>query len=221
MKERPLLYTAPMVRATLNNTKTQTRRLRGLDRINASPNDWSHPGSIGDDHNLYARFINKDGDVVDVKCPYGKPGDQLWVRETWQYADWTEDGYPFIKYEADGSLVLHERIPEDWDDRLERIWVKLSEEENYNIDKRAADRKWRPSIHHPRWASRIQLEITNIRVERLQECSVSDALAEGIKHNSMNYPPVEYRWLWESINGPGSWDANPWVWVVEFRRIKP
>ena len=132
--------------------------------------------------------------------PYGKPGDRLWVRETWH--DASSSLHSCALYRADG-IDLH------WD-------------------------KWTPSIHMPRWASRITLEITSVRVERLQDISEADALAEGIPSidtpgawtlpipANPNLPAIylgAFCKLWESINGPGSWAANPWVWAIEFRRV--
>src|SRR5690606_3684193 len=172
-------------------------------------------------------------------CPYGRPGDRLWVRESWQYANWTEEGEPYIRYAAAGAQELFDvgRIPHDWFDRLEDIWSGLSTEANYAIDNRAADRRWRPSIHMPRWASRITLEITDVRVERLRDISEADAQAEGVALDTepCDHPRrscgdvgclgpthrAAFAELWMQINGAGSWDANPWVWVVSFRRVAP
>ena len=194
MKERPILFSAPMVRALLDGSKTQTRRIVKPQHLKFF--EQSAAGMIGSWN--------------ERPAPYGLPGDQLWVRETWSYeihalaAMRTEDG-PFV-YAATDSIQhrLHE--------------------------------KWTPSIHMPRLASRITLEITGVRVERLQDISEADAIAEGCAKNHNGYywggphavsglkqmatAKAAYRDLWESINGPGSWDANPLVWVIEFRRIE-
>lgn len=193
MKERPILFSAPMVRALLAGTKTQTRRVvkpqptgfvggPGVTLCDSSPaplvpmNDFA--GTCGQ----------------EIICPYGQPGDRLWVRETWH--DASSALHSCALYRADGGEIY--------------------------------GGKWAPSIHMPRWASRITLEITSARAERLQDISEADALAEGCnvhpdhhgKPPTSIYSPVQaYRDLWERINGPGSWDANPWVWVVEFRRL--
>ena len=154
--------------------------------------------------------------------PRHKPhaGDLLIVRETWQYADWTEDGYPFIGYRADDTRRLVERrIPEEWGERLSDIWSELSEPANYNIDNRAADRRWRPAIHMPRWASRLTLRITDVRVQRLQDISEEDARAEG-RSLTPGDPVGYFPETWERINGPGSWEANPFVWALTFQVIK-
>ena len=137
------------------------------------------------------------------ECPYGQPGDRLWVREAWR--EWSDAAW---HYAADGMVLpkqrdrdlaafLAQRAPFTW--------------ESY---------RWRPSIHMPRAASRITLEIAGVRVERLKAISTADCWAEGIPASPDVNPAHEYRDLWESINGPGSWDVNPWVWVVEFKRVE-
>jgi hypothetical protein len=188
VKERPILFSAPMVRAILAGQKTQTRRVVKA-RKDPDFGCQMSPGEIaGDEHQ-------------ERLCPYGQPGDRLWVRETWAYgthalsASRDEDG-PFV-YAADAIL--------------------------FGAQGRLCDR-WRPSIHMPRWASRITLEVTGVRVERLQDISVADAIAEGVVECNQNLrglePCMEWRYayedLWGQINGQGSWDANPWVWVVSF-----
>lgn len=207
MKERPILFSAPMVRAVLGGRKTQTRRVVKPQR---------HPFG----HMLKADEVAREvlGDTCAVRSPYGSPGDRLVVRETWQYADWTDDGMPWIRYRADGETRLIEDTPKDWSDRLTDTWASLSAADNYAIDNRAADRRWRPAIHMPRWASRITPEVTGVRVERLQDISEVDCRAEGLG-DTVERAHHWYRALWEQINGPGSWDANPWVWVVEFKRL--
>ena len=229
MKERPILFSAPMVRAILNGSKTQTRRV-----LKPQPPGEADSMFICHHPDPRPHFYAFDGTALmdfAVPCPYGKPGDQLWVRETWR-----KGFYP---------------------DTSDRSWRGGSTETYlYRADEGSEifKRGWKPSIHMPREASRIQLEITNIRIERLQDISAEDCKAEGILPNwcgdlagfdgdehgwlpfelrpgEENIPGVDiyeqltpqraYQVLWESINGPGSWDANPWVWVVEFRRIKP
>ena len=209
MTERPILFSAPMVNAILTGRKTQTRRVakvndRGLKAGFVTPNAGYAPRPIAE-HAAY--------------CPYGRTGELLWGRETWQYADWTEDGCPWVRYRADGKKrCVESDISPEWVERLTDIWAELSQDENYSIDSRAADRKWRPAIHMPRWACRLVLEIAAVRVERLQEISVHDVDAEGTPATYPSGAEVgDYRKLWESINGAGSWDLNPWVWVVEFK----
>jgi len=200
MAERPILFSAPMVRAILAGTKTQTRRVCKLD--------------------FRAGMPEPELQSFRRCCPYGQPGDRLWVRETWRYADWTEEGEPHIEY-GDGARQLVDDFPEEWASRLMDTWTALSAPSNFDIDNRAADRRWRPSIHMPRWASRITLDVTGVLVERLQAISERDALAEGVGSPITRDCKVpKFMALWESINGAGSWDANPWVWVVEFRRAE-
>jgi len=185
MKEQPILFSAPMVRAILDGRKTQTRRIvkgdittiGSMDYLNGQPLEGCS-ATLG-------------------QCPFGVPGDRLWVRETWR------QGNTRVLYRTDDVCPSQVR--------------------------------WRPSIHMPRWASRITLEITDVRVQRLQEISDEDALAEGLRsdgslgaqcsveltgHRTHHDSPKEcFRLLWESIHGPGSWDVNHFVWVIVFRRI--
>jgi len=248
VRERPILFSAPMVRALMAGTKTQTRRIVKPQPVKSSgthrgyplqlmANDWAwpHPRTSG-----ATTISNRPNGPLgwEIHCPYGLPGDHLWGRETWRYSGWTEDGLPWVEYHADGATRLCERgISEEWSKKLMGIWADLSAPQNFELDGRAADRRWRPAIHMPRWASRLTLEITGVRVERLQDISDEDAIAEGIERASdwhenemwKGYqqpgtrwflPRQAYRDLWESINGPESWEANPWVWVVEFRRVE-
>ena len=243
MKERPILFSAPMVRAILDGAKSQTRRIMKPQADTAHDGEpyWFVGGYRAWTYRNTSDVLRKGCNVLP--CPYGKPGDRLYVRETWRYRDWTEDGEPEIEFRAGGKSCLFtwEQIPVDWVDRLTDTWADLSDSANYAINQRAADRHWRPAIHMPRWASRITLEITGIRVERLQDVGEADAVAEGVKRRPLAVSPsrtVPTYWdylrnepsyrtardsfssLWESINGPGSWAANPCVWVVEFRRMK-
>lgn len=189
MKERPILFSAPMVRAILNGTKTQTRRVAKL----TANGHVKEPGGN-------RRWHTADFDAR-LACPYGQPGDRLWVRETW--ARDSEDDALF--YRAD---VGSGNEADDW---------------QRNIYDGANGYCWRPSIHMPRAASRIMLEVTGVRVERLRGISDADCLDEGIYPTATGLypgsPKAAYQKLWESINGPGSWDANPLVWVVEFKRV--
>jgi hypothetical protein len=178
MKERGILFSAPMVRALLDGSKTQTRRI-----LKPNPN---------------ATETRTPAGMVPL-CPYGKVGDRLWVREAWRTVA-----------EAD-ALPPRDLAP------AHRLWFEA------NSDNQPGFGRLRPGMFMPRWASRITLEITGVRVERLQDISEADALAEGCaaKHTAdAEYNARKaYAVLWESINGGGSWDANPWVWVVEFRRL--
>jgi len=186
------------VRGVLSGRQTQVRRLVRGDNAKV----YWNPIVV----NGYGGWVNEHG--RPAPCPFGAPGDRLWVRETFSYTRNDAQGFTDsgeVWYWADGN-------PQDGD------WSKP-----------------RPSIHMPRWASRITLEIADVRVERLQEISDEDALAEGLRsdgslgaqcsvelpgHRTHHDSPKEcFRLLWESIHGPGSWDVNPFVWVIVFRRI--
>lgn len=225
MKERQILFSGPMVAAILSGRKSQTRRFVKLAEFGRSDTpgyDWHYRTRRG----LWSD-IRCEGAPVQL-CPYGRPGDRLWVRETWRAHKAFDLVAPSklpkingLHYEADGPL------PKFWDAG-----------------------KRRPSIHIPRWASRITLEITGVRCERLLQISADDAKAEGLgcvtKDGSLykygipdldglpgndNHgwhwkewerdPRNAYHKLWEQINGPGSAVADPWVWVVEFKRVTP
>ena len=210
--ERPILFSAPMVRAILDGSKTQTRRI-----VKVQP-----PATTSDVFTFHhpdprEHFYAFDGDALldwAYPCPLGEAGDRLYVRETWQHSN-----HPFGPYDAD-CLVFYRA---DYMDNPHGPDGEKSPEGKY--------REWRPSIHMPRSASRITLEITGVRVERLNDCSRADAVAEGAppSHPSIDvvsrqfgYPDFSRSWyaqLWEQINGAGTWAANPWVWVIEFKRV--
>lgn len=215
VKERPMLFSAPMVRALLEGSKTQTRRVAKFKPRDAGCNLSFSAMRVG--HYMTGKpeagFVLHAGagdSTFPLICPYGQPGDRIWVRETFQgplfdgerMDEFRRDSSKFEKPEfcvfaADGGG------PPEFQDADDNLFCR-----------------WRPSIHMPRWASRIQLEIVAVRVERLQAISYDDAVAEGIDHE---YPKAvaQYHALWEQINGAGSWSANPWVWVVEFKRVTP
>lgn len=225
MKERPIIFSAPMVRAILAGTKTQTRRI---------VRDYS-PGAGGDSptwrllHDGRWYPIVEDGTPHSsvrgggARCPYGAPGDRLWVRETWQAIRVSID--PETGYGDDVRAA--DKIPSDSQHGYWGVaYAATDPQANEHRDDRGF--VWRPGIHMPRWASRITLEITDVRVERLQDISGMDAKREGVSvpahlpHDGadLDYARREYRRLWQSINGPGSWDANPWVWVIEFKKLE-
>lgn len=204
-KERPILFNAPMVRAILAGDKNQTRRVNGLEYFSRSENDpegwWCARVTDGQAYMVYKQSPHERA----VRCPYGQPGDRLWVRETWQHAN-----HPFGPYQ-DHTPVFYRA---DYLDDPHGPDGELSPEGKY--------REWRPSIHMPRSACRLVLEIIRVRVERLQAICRGDAMAEGCPFPNMaqgDDPRQWYAELWDSINGPAAWDANPWVWVVEFRHL--
>lgn len=242
MKQRPVLFNGAMVRTLLDGSKTQTRRIvkpHGWTIEQISKYEFVHVLNATEAGDLtckqpaieaYAGFKLSPNatSYAYFKCPLGTVDDQLWVRENWQYYDWTEDGMPCIRFAADNQTMW----AEDVDESAVEQWEILSRCENYNIDNRARDRKWRPSIHMHRWASRITLEIISIRVERLQDISEEDALAEGATPLDCDHARLSceeigcygdtakaaFRGIWESTGG--DWHANPWVWVIGFKRVQ-
>lgn len=216
MTERPILFSAPMVRANLEDRKTQTRRA-----VKPQPDarlcGGEFPTRLGEfvaeEHRGKFLWPTADGEFCGFS-PYGAPGDFLWVRENFRLElgagkPAASEGYR-VHYEADGE-------PDP-----EREWGKQH-----------------PSIHLPRWACRLVLRVTDVRVERLNDCTEADALAEGvvwsdrwkafvvpgIEHPNKDFPVLSrataremYAALWDTINGSGEWLSNPWVWVVSFER---
>ncbi|MBN6029218.1 hypothetical protein [Pantoea ananatis] len=237
MKERPILLNAEMVRAVLDGRKTQTCRIMKVQPDSAEFETrfiidstkrseigkwcWAEPGV----------FVNPRRSAL-FSCPFGAVGDRLWVRETFAALAWGS-------YEPEKPS-----------------WSGSCQEARYRATDRLADLSadirgygWRPSIHMPRWASRITLEITGVRVERLNSINEHDAIAEGLAeiskdghtykfgvpdrdgypgtddfgwpwHEWERYPISAYSKLWKSIYGEESWQANPWVWVIEFKRVE-
>ncbi len=231
MKARPMLMSAPMVRAILAGTKTQTRRV-----VKPQPQRVDGGVPFGD----APAWAHAEPGCAVMRCPYGKPGDRLWVRETWGYFDPDCSGYEEEIEDRGKGPGLHcapEMMQEGhplrdfWRRRV--AYAATWEEPKFGNGPDKPSR-WRPSIHMPRWASRITLEVTGVRVERLQDISVADAIAEGIERSGecnwrdyLDHPSNDfanarrsYRSLWEQINGPDSWESNPWVWVVEFKRLE-
>lgn len=214
--ERGMIFNGEMVRAILDGRKTQTRRV-----MKPQPDPCSPPrGGHWWPSNVFKTMLHVEeemqngkggwGGLVGDACPFGDVGDRIWVRETFQgplfdfeqMEAYQEDSSKFQKpefcvYKADGKPA-----PEFFD-----------ADENLHCC-------WRPSIHMPRWASRILLEITDVRVERLNDISEEDARSEGISGSSARDVKEAYAALWRSIYGSDSWRANPWVWVIEFKRIE-
>jgi len=221
MKERGVIFNAEMVRAILDGQKTQTRRIiqsaaknmqaRGHEVIShREPGDkWygDHVYSMRDRSGVWQDFTNEE---FLAKCPFGQPGDRIWVREAFRVMGCATD--------------------------VARLMYKASERNSFTESTRTVpvasctkqpSQKWTPSIHMPRWASRITLEITDVRVERLNSISEEDARAEGCAGGHDSIPDYHYsatphehfHHVWTSIYGAESWQANPWVWVIEFRRV--
>ena len=234
MKERPILFSAPMVRAIMAGTKMQTRRVvKPQFSADAVPAEMPATDPIGGwvvgGHSGVWWCDAAANPDESKRCPYGQPGDRLWVREAWGYFDPDSAGEDYDnEHESAGhgpvafcDELLQEGHPlrDFWRRRV--AYKATFAEQKYGLGP-VGPKKWRPSIHMPRWASRITLEVTGVRVERLQDISEADSVAEGIPSGEVSPPDAgrfAYRLLWESINGPGSWGANPWVWVVELRHL--
>lgn len=225
MKERPILFTGPMVRAILEGRKTVTRRVMK-----------PQPDFLGSMVDPNTPFKTLDAGLhARITCPYGEPGDRLWVRETWHVGKPHDKTAPAdilapLLAEGRGITVLY--TAGGW----QSVGPAGREEPIYPDDQPLPDwaGKGRPSIHMPRWACRILLEITAVRVERLQDISEDQARAEGITDGGCsscgNHEPCgcecpapsavdSFVHLWRSTGG--NWESNPWVWVVEFKRVTP
>lgn len=212
-RARPILFSGPMVCAILEGRKSQTRRVvkpqppaecgihymigneswLPVEKRGPLRHSWEAWGGPLYESRPAGHMCGNHA----VRCPYGVPGDRLWVRESWYSPPRPLNDC--LGYVADGDY------PHGMAYRV------------------------RPSIHMPRCASRITLEITGVRVERLQDISEADCIAEGVetlgrdigREAPYDAAKLKYASLWESINGPGSWDANPFVWVIEFKRLNP
>lgn len=235
MSERPILFSTPMVKAILEGRKTQTRRI-----VKPQVQEIYYMKNAPLDYHNYTRepwkpwkYDLDDGNSGSMLCPYGEHGDRLWVRETW---------FP-TRFDVKQMLS-----------RGDTSCIRYKADGTYDPGRDCVGRSWKPSIHMPKAAARIWLEVEEVRVERLQEISEEDAIAEGVKENVCEmasecpsalcangcqgkgeywnyldemqegdpcYSAAEsYKTLWQSINGPESWEQNPWVWVVKFKRIE-
>ncbi|HGD7226620.1 TPA: hypothetical protein ACI6K0_003440 [Klebsiella pneumoniae] len=245
MKERGMIFNSEMVRAILDGRKTQTRRIM---KVQPESNqlglllitDSTKRSDIGKYH--WAES-NATGNHVRSKlfsCPFGAVGDRIWVRETWAILgnedgcciDWEEK---LCKADERSAARIYRASCEQrpgnyglWSIPDDADWKPHTKDYQY-------EGAWRPSIHMPRWASRILLEITDVRVERLNAISEEDARAEGIIDGGcLNCGEPEpcgcanpepdatdaFAYLWQSIYGQDNWNANPWVWVIEFKRVE-
>lgn len=205
MKESPILFSTEMVQAIINGSKTQTRRTRGLEKINEDPDKYYFQSLVLHATGAYT-FVKKGNynpkpeDVIVVKCRYGKPGDLLWVKETFA---------PKVTSDIQTNPVT-----------IYKANYPGTEKEVTEYMKKFGH-KWKPSIHMPKAAARIWLQIEEIRVQRLQDITYQDILQEGMPKPLGDYSsPVDwFETLWTKINGSGSWDANPWLWVITFKVI--
>lgn len=212
MKERPILFQGDMVRAILDGRKTQTRRIvKDPSFYGCLTGDCPHEKQTECDAAI-AAWAGKN-------CPHGQPGDRLFAKETFRHIC-EKSGTSCIQYRADMAAL------KSWaTDGGEGDFVKVEGNAD-SIVFEGKEPPWKPSIFMPRWASRITLEIVSVRVERVQEITEEDAEAEGVLCAFDNHPEppaatAAYRRLWDRINSKTHpWLCNPWVWVVEFKRVK-
>ncbi|AVO94096.1 hypothetical protein [Klebsiella pneumoniae] len=213
MKERGMIFNGEMVRAILDGRKTQTRRIIkdctvGRDQISKF---------IQIEKKFIGCYPEDVPELIRECCPYGVPGDRIWVREAFRVHSRATDV---------ATLVYKASERNSWTEQTHRVPVAV-------CNKPATPEKWTPSLHMPRWASRILLEITDVRVERLNSISQEDAQAEGLEltgwrptysdpdsGGEVMTPYDNFAELWSSIYGDESWQANPWVWVIEFKRVE-
>lgn len=223
-KERPIIFNGEMVRAILKDLKTQTRRVM-------KPPPFTNIKHVRSVRQLISEGFLRQNDYEPDKCPYGQPGDRLWVRETWKPVELDEPEADFegevitagtdgTRYRADGAFQVIENTQ-----AASTKWCEARRpSENWPHN---GPVNWRPSIHMPRWASRITLEVTGVRVERVQDIRRADVHAEGLPVDTgPQYDGQDwlewFRELWDRSNAKRyGWDANPWVWVIEFKRIEP
>jgi hypothetical protein len=235
MKSLPLAFSTEMVHSTLEDLKTQTRRTNGLEAINKNPDDWQFEWadykldkpwrftqiSSINQFNLTNRTFTQEA----IKCPYGSFGDVLWVREEHKITFSEDKSWVFVDFRNDSRYQY----------RMKHLDPKLAQ----RLLNRKTIGKWQRARFLPKAFARVQLAITKIRVQRLQDISELDAISEGVKknhHGFKKYTPhipshfavtgvcmstayASFQTLWISIYGEESWDANPWVWVIEFKRI--
>lgn len=198
-KERPILFSGPMVRAILEGRKTVTRRpikpsMRGFD-ISFELHQ-QEDGSWRPMHTFDESCMDAKGTEHPIVCPYGQPGDRLWVREAW------------------AQINVAQAPGESW-----VVYRECDNRTDYGGP-------WKPSIHMRRRDSRILLEVTDVRVEQLHAISIGQICKEGLARSIYEFIPVTtafdaFAEVWDSINGPGAWEANPWVWAVEFKQVQP
>jgi len=202
VKERPILMSAAMVLACLDDSKTQTRRVLRPQwpRANTEPKEHSCSPGLWIAYTSDGRLRNGEGESGgERRCPYGTPGDRLWVRESFRIV-------PTSAYRASEGVQQTVCPTDPYEAAIYRAgWD------------RGGSGVWKPSIHMPRWASRLTLIITEVRVELLQDITEADARAEGVAS------VAAYRELWDSLNAKRGygWDMNPFVWVVSFVRVQP
>lgn len=258
LNERPISFFNPMIKAVIKGIKSQTRMHLKVqpewveaEENSLSVSGWYYRDPFGkfelkgfqDEESFKQAFLTYE------TCPYGQVGDHLWIREEWKAGVWREDGYVAVDYKASPELVKTPWIEAgedfeeywiDWSIQLEKSGLEPDEKGHYHWEPGKNPLEWNRANSMPRWASRILLEITNIRLERLHNISQEDALAEGIdqsllwekQENGCLWPPKgktltnshptavhAFAYLWASILGQEAWSSNPWVWVLDFKVI--
>jgi len=244
--EHPILFSTPMVQAILALIKNMTRRTKGLEIVNQDPDSFRYINKSNDDgvdfpipaddkftDGIWYCFQKRNNNGVDyiLQCPFGQPGDKLWVKEMYYaYGYWMEDGKTKTgkKKQSFVDVTGTDFVYKYQENKPERLQTGKSYKMGWYM---------RNSLFMPKSAARLWFEITNVRVERLQDISHDDAKLEGVKHvidkitgycgydyitggyNLLTSPYNGFRSLWKKINGEESWNANPWVWVIEFKRI--
>jgi len=211
IKERPILFNVHSSAGIQKDIKTQTRRLRGLEKVNFDPDNWIYKGlNFEAEHIFWPRGgpgRPNESDCIYLPCPFGVPGEHLWVREPW---------ITFREYDAVKPSELSKRTI-----------IGYLADEYFKVIPFLG--KHRQAMFMCRWMSRSLLKIISIRAERLQDISEKDAKAEGANLRSGWLPDDSkygtsyqngFAWIWDSINGPGSWKSNQWVWRIEFKRIE-
>ena len=220
MKERPIIFSSESVRAILELRKTQTRRV-------VKPNkktEWLLC------HDWVDEYIKDPDNYLVEECPYGKPGDTLWVREKWRIVEWGE--YPYRIEYADGTVLDEPGNSSDYDNdayaRLSEHCTKDCDNAGLDVDSEGyyilkdgvVPTGWRSPMYMPRWASRIALEITDVRVDRLQDITFRDLQAEALGiQGELTKAMEEYIQIWDSLNSKRGypWSNNPWVWCLTFK----
>lgn len=239
IKSTPLLVSSPLVRAILSGEKTQTRRLvrpprgegwRPVGKMIRTKADLSDPAFRWDRAGAFGAT-----QWVEDRCPFGSPGDRLWVRETWRPepacslpegwalrtapGDVEDDGAEVaVRYHADGAIRFAGEPTGEWQ------WPSTLTPYRWG----GKETRWMPSILMPRWASRINLEITEVRIQRLQDITEEDARAEGapaiprLDGSDPRYYRQSFAAIWDSIaEARGEWVDNPWVWAITFKMVQP
>ena len=259
MKYYPMIMGAESVHGIFEGRKTMTRRVVTPQ----PPGDFEigmyHPIGVdrhGEEYPKPERF-GIWGDGWDIPCPYGQVGDRIWVRETWKPGAWRDDGRVAVDYMASPELThtpwayMKEQASQfihRWLDEIAKTGLLPNESGRYEWEAGKSPLKWKKAMFMPRWASRLNLEIVNIRVERVQDITEEDAIREGVEycdnpdhgfidalsfhdigrlgcpvcgHNPAGFAVNNYKKLWDSLNAKRGypWSNNPWVWVIEFRRV--